>query len=151
MFDQINLQVRPSLVLSAIIALPCIAALILIVTRDVPIIVTLILSLFISGIAVYYIALCGLLRLKNSILRIGINKNELMLFDLNGKKIQVNLLPGSFITPWLCILVFSNRTDKETFQVLLCRKNIESPDEFRRFRVWSQYGNPPLQTTEHFK
>ena len=151
MFDQITLELKPSAYLSAFIVLPCAAAILLVSTRNTPAILSFAILLAILGGGAYYIRLYVLLNLKQSIHRISLFQNILTIFDASQKTSIVTLHKNSFITPWFCILVLSIAEKKtKTRTVLLCKHNIADQDSFRRFRVWSKYGETTPQEIELF-
>ena len=141
MFDQINLELKPSFFLSTIITAACLATILLIGSRDIPLSLMFLLLLIFFGVNFYYVNLFGSLRLKSSIILIRVYQKELTLLDSRKQLFRVKLSDNSFITPWGCILVFSSTTDKKTKVVLLCKQNVENTNDFRRFRVWTKFGN----------
>jgi|GEM_PF-6251645 len=141
MFDQINLELKPSLFLSAVISAACLAAVVLIGSREIPLIIMFILILIFLGVNFYYVNLFGSLRLKSSVTLIRLYKKELTILDSRKQCFRVKLSGNSLITPWGCILVFSSTTDKKTSVVLLCKQNVTNINDFRRFRVWTKFGN----------
>ena len=112
MFDQITLELKPSAYLSAFIVLPCVAAILLVGTRNTPVTFSLGLSLAILGGSAYYIRLYALLNLKQSIHSIKLYQKTLTIFDSNQHASIVTLHKNSFISPWFCILNFSITEDK---------------------------------------
>lgn len=141
MFDQINLELKPSFCLSAIITAACLAAIVLIGSRDIPLSLMFLLLVIFLGLNFYYVSLFGSLSLKSSITLIRLYQKELTIFDSKKQLFRVKLSDNSFISPWGCILVFSSITDKKTKVVLLCKQNVENANDFRRFRVWTKFGN----------
>jgi len=141
MFDQINLKLKPSFFLSVIITAACLSATLLIGSRDIPLSLMLLLLLISGWVNFYYVNLFGSLRLKNSTTLIRIYQKELTLLDKKKQLFRATISANSFITPWVCILVFSSTTDKKTKIVLLCKQNVENNSDFRRFRVWTKFGN----------
>jgi len=141
MFDQINLEIKPSFILSAAITAACLSATLLIGSRDIPLSLMIFFLLIFLGVNFHYVSLFGSLRRKNSITVIRLYRDNLTLLDSNKQLHCTTLSESSFITPWFCILVFSSKTDKKTKTVLLCKQNIENNNDFRRFRVWTKFGN----------
>jgi len=151
MFDQINLEIKPSFFLSAIITAACLSASLLIGSRDIPLSLMFLLLLVLGGINYYYVSLFGFLKLKNSITFIRVYQKELTLLDSKKHGFRAKLSDNSFITPWLCILVFSSTTNKKTKIVLLCKQNVENNNDFRRFRVWTKFGKSTPQNIALFE
>jgi hypothetical protein len=147
MFDQINLKLKPSLLISAMMTTACLSAMMLIGSLNIPIASLLLLFLTLLGVNFYYVRLLGSHKSLSSITQIRLYKKELTLFDSQNQYFRAELSPNSFITPWLCILVFSSTTNNKTKIVLLCKQNIKNQDDFRRFRVWTKFGH----TTQHNK
>jgi len=141
MFDQIKLELKPSFFISASITTACFSTTLLIGSLDIPLSLMFLLLLTSWGVNFYYISLFGSLRLKNSITLIRVYQQELTLLNSKKQLIRVKLSDNSLITPWGCILIFSSTTDKKTIVVLLCKSNTENNNDFRRFRVWTKFGN----------
>ncbi|MFT7185391.1 MAG: hypothetical protein ACI84K_000769 [Pseudohongiellaceae bacterium] len=151
MFDQINLELKPSFSLSAIITAACLSAAILIGSRDIPLNLMFLLLMIFLGTNFYYVSLLGSLKLNNSITLIRLYQNEITLFDSKKQRFRASLSTNSFIAPWGCLLVFSSTTDKKTKIVLLSKQNIENINDFRRFRVWSKFGHSTQNNTALFE
>jgi len=151
MYDQITLEFKPSVYLCAFIVLPCVAAIILVGTRNTPLLFNFALSLAILGGGAYYTRLYALLNLKQAIHKIKLSQKTLTIFNSSHHASNVTLHKNSFISPWFCILNFSITEGKtKACIVLLCKHNIRDQDSFRRFRVWSKYGEASSQEIELF-
>ena len=154
MFDQISLELKPSIVISIIIAMPSLCALVLIGTRDIQFPLMMLLTCPIICITGYYIYLFGLLRLKPSVTQIKLLQNTLSIKHGNNALVTENFVTidtNSFTSPWSCILttIPTNITQKR-FTILVCKYNVKHSDDFRRLRVWLKYGNAPDKQTIKF-
>lgn len=151
MFDQINLELKPSLLLATFITAACLSAVILIGSRDIPLILMFLLLLIFLSTNLYYVSLLGTLKSNHSITLIRIYQNEITLFNSKDQYFRANLSANSFITPWGCLLVFSSTTGRRAKIVLVSKLNIKNNNDFRRFRVWSKFGNSTQQNTALFE
>ena len=145
MFDQINLELKPSLILSTFISMVGVISMSLILTRDIPFGILLLIILVIFMINIYLVNLYGLLRLSRSVTHIKLLKNTLTLF-FNNKPSQIaKLSDNSLITPWACILIFTSNKKKRV--VFIYKYNTNCLDNYRRFRVWTKFGKTTPQTS----
>ncbi|MFT5719338.1 MAG: hypothetical protein ACI9T7_003551 [Oleiphilaceae bacterium] len=145
MYDQINLGIKPSFFISAIITVACLSATILITSLDIPFSLMFLFIMAFLGVNFYYVRLFGSLTLINSITHIRLYQKELTLFDSQNHQIRAELCATSLITTWGCVLIFSSITEKKTKIVLLCKHNIRNQNDFRRFRVWTKFGHSTQQ------
>jgi hypothetical protein len=145
MFDQINIECKPSIFLTTLISLPFVSASLLVGSRDIPILMMILAFLIFLRVNLYYINLLCTLKLRSSITHIRLANNKLTLIDKSKQCLNVALSDHSLITPWCCILLLSSNTSKKLKVVLICKPNVKSHDEFRRFRVWTKFGNSITQ------
>ena len=141
MFDQINIELKPSFFVAALINIPFVSASLLVGSRDTSLFIIALLLLTFLWVNLYYVSLLSALRLKASITHIRLSDKQLTLVDNSKQSFYVELSNHSLVTPWFCILIFTLNASKKEKIVLLCKQNINNSDEFRRFRVWTKFGN----------
>ena len=141
MFDQINIELKPSFLLTTLISIPFVSASLLVGSRDISIFIIILTLLTFLWVNLYYINLLSTLKLASSIAHIRFLNKNLTLIDRSKQCFSGELSDHSLITPWCCILFFSSNTCKRLKIVLLCKQNVKNYDELRRFRVWAKFGD----------
>jgi len=148
-YNSNSLRLKPSIAVSALFVVPAIAAIFLVLTRDLSEYPSLAAILIIICCTGYLTRLIGLLKLKDSIVEITTTGQAFYLTEKQGAKNEVALLDNSIISPLFCLLSFSriNQTSiskyffpKSTRHLLICRYNVENFDNYRRFRVIARFG-----------
>lgn len=164
MFNQTNLQLKPSLPLALILGTPFLSALVLFILISLPLIgTTLLVSL--SGLCGYYfLNRYAFLSDQRSIICVESSHSQIFLTDRSGQRYLAIPLSDAIIHPWFSLLSFECEAleEKQTIQhnlsfaalieslgrripslfirkeirhVIICRYNVSCLSEYRRLRV----------------
>ena len=114
MFDQINIELKPSFFVTALINIPFVSASILEGSRDTTIFIKALLLFTFLWVNLYYVSLLSTLRLKTSITHIRLSDKQLTLIDISKQSFYVDLSNHSLVTPWFCILIFTLNSKKKS-------------------------------------
>ena len=152
MFSQTKVQFIPSKLLAGVILLPYAAAIFLSLTHEIylPLKVSICLICTLAGF--YHLLSRALLRSRFAITSLVVSNENLSIYFSNEDAINGLILGKSFISRYLCLLTvkhaplidsrlafISAYTSKS--HILVTPLNLECPDSFRRFRVFSKFGN----------
>jgi len=162
MFSPSKLNLKPSIGLSVVFLLPSILLLLLISTRDLPIYLSLALSIITATCSLFYTLRFSLLKTKHAITAINTFPQSVTLLEHSGKELKVSLQNNYFISPFFSILSFTlvdspslNKwqdklpssvkrlivNNKASRHVLIYRYNIDNPAAYRKLRVFVRYAN----------
>lgn len=156
MFNQVNLELFPSVRVASLISLPCLASLGLILLADIPLFVTLTLLAIHVIITYRCIRLFGLLNTPSSVSLIELQHNNVYLEDNQGNRFNAKLISKGFIFPSFSLLSFecekepaepefSHSKIKDRFMrkprrhLFICRYNAPNSNAYRRLRVWFKF------------
>ena len=156
MFNQVSLELFPSLRVAGLVSIPCLASLGLILLADIPFFITLILLAIHLIITYRCIRLFGLLNTPSSISIIELQNNQVYLKDTEGIRFKAQLISKGFIFPSFSLLSFEcekgqtesglmhlkikNRIlGKPRRHLFICRYNAFNSNEYRRLRVWFKF------------
>jgi len=155
-FNQVRLELFPSLRVAGLISLPCLASLGLTLLADIPFFIAL--TLFVIHLIVTYrcIRLFGLLNTPSSVSIIELRNNEVYLEDNQGNRFNAKLISKGFIFPSFSLLSFECKKEptesefshskiknrfmgKPRRHLFICSYNALNSNEYRRLRVWFKF------------
>ena len=121
MFSPNSLALTSSIKVSGLIAIPCLASLLLIVFAEIPLLFTLAFVLIHIFISYQSISLLGFLSKPSSISLIEVLNNKLYLQDQQGHRYTAELISKSFIFPSFSLLSFEcEKIQKEPKSTAIC-------------------------------
>jgi toxin CptA len=139
----IQLVLKPSRVLAG----ASLAAIVMLAITPMPRAAEILLLAVVILSCACHVADC-LLRLPRSLTRLELNgKEELHVTRRDGKSHRVDILPGSFVTPYLTILNMRIRDTGKLRHLLVTPDRVQQ-DEFRRLRVWLRWGNQVMSEAD---
>jgi len=162
MFSPSKLNLKPSIGLSPIFILPSIFLFTLIITRDLPVYLSLVLLIITLPCSLYYTLHFSLLKTKDAITSIDMHPHSITLRERSGKELKVRSQNNYFISPLFSILSFTlvDSPTLKTWQdklpsfakqliinnkasrhILIYRYNIDNPAAYRRIRVLVRHAN----------
>lgn len=136
----VELNLRPSFWLAAILAAAALGASLIILMMPVFWGVKLAGCAMIILATGYYIALYALLRLPWSFVALILNhRGELRLIQKNGVNLTATVLPDSFVAHYLTVLNLRTSGTRRQRNLLILPDSCNST-LFRRLRVWLRWG-----------
>lgn len=163
MFNQINIQLKPSKKIAFILSTIGIAVFLLLTMTKLPILWYFLLSLALFASFTYISLLLAFLLRPESIVSLELQASDCFATSKDGTRFKIHIDNNAFIYPSFCLLSFAcelpekpyshKKTDQGIFKqiadyfnslfqnqtrrhMLICRYNVTNLDAFRRLRVY---------------
>lgn len=138
----IQLNLKPSYWLAALLAVPGLGACIIVLCMPMPVSLKFFICVPVIFATIYFIAQDALILLPWSFTGLVLNtKGELLTTRKDGLVSMVSILPSSFVAAYLTVLNLKTGTSRWRRNLLLAPDRVDA-EAFRRLRVWLRWGYP---------
>lgn len=137
----IQLNLKPSYWLAALLAVSGLGACIIVLCMPMPVSLKFFICVPVIFATIYFIAQDALIFLPWSFAGLALDaKGELLVTRKDGLDSLVNVLPSSFVAAYLTVLNLKIVTSPWRRNILITPDRVDA-DAFRQLRVWLRWGN----------
>lgn len=155
MFNQTELIFTSSKALAGVLSLPFIAALVVIASHELSLLLKLCLSLAIVIYGFNFISRYALISLNSSITKLSATNHSLVVHTKGNDTVYGEIYGKSFISRWFCIITIKHPSPAisrfpiiedwfNTSHLIVTKFNTQNTEQLRRFRVLIKFGQQKL-------